>query len=149
VTDEILNGFANYLDNRVQAFEAPIEVVAQSSPLQQIESQLVNIQQGPIDGQTGEQDPIDAETVFESSKTHGVPTYKDSDHTSSSCRRGSTCPPVQTPTCGCYYYSCCQSTFCFSADTTVRLSDGAVKRMDELNVNDWIMSANGSRVKMY
>ncbi|CAD5227574.1 unnamed protein product [Bursaphelenchus okinawaensis] len=36
------------------------------------------------------------------------------------------------------------SAFCFSADTMVTMADGTTKRMDELNVNDWVLSANQS-----
>ncbi|KAI6244095.1 Intein splicing protein [Aphelenchoides fujianensis] len=38
------------------------------------------------------------------------------------------------------------STFCFSADTTVRTADGEQKRMDELQKGDWVLSANGSQM---
>ncbi|CAD5234754.1 unnamed protein product [Bursaphelenchus xylophilus] len=34
------------------------------------------------------------------------------------------------------------STFCFSADTLVTMADGSQKRMDELEINDWVLSAN-------
>lgn len=35
--------------------------------------------------------------------------------------------------------------FCFSGDTRVRLANGEMKRMDELQLNEWVMSANASR----
>ncbi|KAH7719054.1 CRE-WRT-4.1 protein [Aphelenchoides avenae] len=36
------------------------------------------------------------------------------------------------------------SLFCFTADTKVRLGGGEEKRMDELTVGDWVLSANRS-----
>uniref|UniRef100_A0A915D9Y1 Uncharacterized protein n=1 Tax=Ditylenchus dipsaci TaxID=166011 RepID=A0A915D9Y1_9BILA len=35
---------------------------------------------------------------------------------------------------------------CFSADTFVRTSEGEIKRMDQINLGDWVMAANGSDV---
>lgn len=35
---------------------------------------------------------------------------------------------------------------CFSGDSLVRLDDGKLKRMDELETNDWVLAVEGSRV---
>lgn len=36
------------------------------------------------------------------------------------------------------------SLYCFTADTMVTLANGEQKRMDEIKINDWVMSANRS-----
>ena len=53
------------------------------------------------------------------------------------------CPPASSyyPVSG---YS--NGFFCFSADTLVRLASGGVKRMDELTINDWVLSANSEKL---
>ncbi|KAE9547098.1 hypothetical protein FO519_009690, partial [Halicephalobus sp. NKZ332] len=38
------------------------------------------------------------------------------------------------------------SFYCFSGDSTVQLADGGVKRMDELQVGDWIQTAQGNKI---
>ncbi|KAH7724004.1 Warthog protein, partial [Aphelenchoides avenae] len=37
-----------------------------------------------------------------------------------------------------------QAFFCFSGDTKVLTSDGVEKRMDQLKVDDWVLSSNGT-----
>lgn len=36
--------------------------------------------------------------------------------------------------------------YCFSSDMNVEISSGEIKRMDELKVNDWILSAKNADV---
>ena len=38
---------------------------------------------------------------------------------------------------------------CFSGDSLVRLDDGSLKRMDELETNEWVLAVEGSRVSQY
>ena len=50
-----------------------------------------------------------------------------------------------------YAYPSCPSGmnsgyFCFSADTLVQLASGKVKRMDELSIDDWVLSATDKEI---
>uniref|UniRef100_A0AC34FSB1 Uncharacterized protein n=1 Tax=Panagrolaimus sp. ES5 TaxID=591445 RepID=A0AC34FSB1_9BILA len=41
---------------------------------------------------------------------------------------------------------CCSNMMCFTGDMLVTLMNGTKKRMDELTVNDWVLSAGGNRI---
>lgn len=45
------------------------------------------------------------------------------------------------------YYSGVGSYYCFTGDTKVRLIDGSEKRLDVLQVEDWVQTLNGAQVK--
>ncbi|CAJ0610585.1 unnamed protein product [Cylicocyclus nassatus] len=44
-------------------------------------------------------------------------------------------------------YSSPGSYYCFTADTTVHLIDGSKKRLDELQVEDWVQTLNGAEIQ--
>jgi hypothetical protein len=51
--------------------------------------------------------------------------------------------------CGQARCSCCPSSsgfYCFSGDTIVNTNDGNIKKMDELEIGDWVLSVNKSGV---
>ncbi|WKY01949.1 hypothetical protein Q1695_015731 [Nippostrongylus brasiliensis] len=55
--------------------------------------------------------------------------------------------PAAPPPVPAYYGGGTSGYYCFTGDTKVNLIDGSEKRMDELNVQDWVQTLIGSEVK--
>lgn len=139
--NEIENNFGN---NGAQAFQAPIVGGEQSQPLQEISS---------VGSQQGSQPAL-----ARAAETYNPSGYVDSSYNSAGygnsysygSSQGSGYSAVNTQGSGSSsgYFPDCPSLFCFSADTTIKLSNGQTKRIDELNINDWVLSANTSQVNI-
>ncbi|KAI6191531.1 hypothetical protein M3Y97_00238400 [Aphelenchoides bicaudatus] len=159
-----------------QAFQAPTQVVSEQTVLQEIgtQEQVTNVGapqqpagQGQIVSQVDEQvlvptgqerveiirGPFIAEQDAIVEEVNAIPGFELPEGQVPQGLIEQPVQPVQSapsygyasaPSYG--YGGGGSSMFCFSADTTVRMSDGETKRMDELNVGDWIQSANTSQV---
>jgi hypothetical protein len=99
------------------------------------QEEFENIGQQLIDNQNSIVEYVPQRPAARASPTYNVPSYNDINYNQVCCSSGTSYWPSQS-----------SSLFCFSADTQVRLSHGKTKRMDELNIDDWVFSANDSQV---
>lgn len=138
LTDEIRGGFSNFENQRAQAFQAPTFVGSESAPLQEISNVASQA------GQSAVQQNYYGQSYSDASASQNY--YGNGYSYGNSQGSGYSAVNTQGSDAGSSFLQFCPSMYCFSADTNVRLSNGEIKRMDELNINDWVLSADDSQV---
>jgi hypothetical protein len=136
VVDQIINSFPNPANNRnkTKAFQAPTYVASQSGQ---------NVAQQTYYGSGyGDSSNSGGGTCYSYGQLYG--NNPGSGYFTGNTQ-GSGYSGINIQGLG--PYPNCPTYFCFSADTMVRLFNGEIKRMDQLEVNDWVMSGTDSGVK--